>query len=177
MQSFAPSILIERRSNLKIKARYFPIFAGNRIRVYETVGGKRKAETIYEAVSSRTTARGAELAARDRIKRPFPWGSSIAAPQPIGVSSQCRDGTRGHFAEKQKHVPLISFSFPSPSLNLRCSANAPDKNDLAAFLLPNGSHGLVKGIDQSGKDPRLEVERQFLRNFSRESLRKFVNSR
>lgn len=73
MQSFAPSILIERRSNLKIKARYFPIFAGNRIRVYETVGGKRKAETIYEAVSSRTTARGAELAARDRIKRPFPW--------------------------------------------------------------------------------------------------------
>lgn len=74
MQSFAPSILIERRSNLKIKARYFPIFAGNRIRVYETVGGKRKAETIYEAVSSRTTARGAELAARDRIKRPFPWG-------------------------------------------------------------------------------------------------------
>lgn len=153
MQSFAPSILIERRSNLKIKARYFPIFAGNRIRVYETVGGKRKAETIYEAVSSRTTARGAELAARDRIKRPFPWGSSIAAPQPIGVSSQCRDGTRGHFAEKQKHVPFISFSFPSPSLNLRCSANARIKTISPLFSCRTEVTASLKGSTKAGKIP------------------------
>lgn len=136
---------------------------------------KRKQSTRLSALEQPLEERSWLLATGS--KGHFLGGSSIAAPQPIGVSSQCRDGTRGHFAEKQKHVPLISFSFPSPSLNLRCSANAPDKNDLAAFLLPNGSHGLVKGIDQSGKDPRLEVERQFLRNFPRESLRKFVNSR
>lgn len=134
---------------------------------------KRKQSTRLSALEQPLEERSWLLATGS--KGHFLGGSSIAAPQPIGVSSQCRDGTRGHFAEKQKHVPLISFSFPSPSLNLRCSANAPDKNDLAAFLLPNGS--LVKGIDQSGKGPRLEVERQFLRNFPRESLRKFVNSR
>lgn len=119
---------------------------------------KRKQSTRLSALEQPLEERSWLLATGS--KGHFLGGSSIAAPQPIGVSSQCRDGTRGHFAEKQKHVPLISFSFPSPSLNLRCSANAPDKNDLAAFLLPNGS--LVKGIDQSGKD---------------ESLRKFVNSR
>lgn len=134
---------------------------------------KRKQSTRLSALEQPLEERSWLLATGS--KGHFLGGSSIAAPQPIGVSSQCRDGTRGHFAEKQKHVPLISFSFPSPSLNLRCSANAPDKNDLAAFLLPNGS--LVKGIDQSGKGPRLEIERQFLRNFPRESLRKFVNSR
>lgn len=134
---------------------------------------KRKQSTRLSALEQPLEERSWLLATGS--KGHFLGGSSIAAPQPIGVSSQCRDGTRGHFAEKQKHVPLISFSFPSPSLNLRCSANAPDKNDLAAFLLPNGS--LVKGIDQSGKDPRLEIERQFLRNFPRESLQKFVNSR
>lgn len=134
---------------------------------------KRKQSTRLSALEQPLEERSWLLATGS--KGHFLGGSSIAAPQPIGVSSQCRDGTRGHFAEKQKHVPLISFSFPSPSLNLRCSANAPDKNDLAAFLLPNGS--LVKGIDQSGKGPRLEVERQFLRNFPRESLQKFVNSR
>lgn len=131
---------------------------------------KRKQSTRLSALEQPLEERSWLLATGS--KGHFLGGSSIAAPQPIGVSSQCRDGTRGHFVEKQKHVPLISFSFPSPSLNLRCSANTPDKNDLAAFLLPNGS--LVKGIDQSGKGPRLEVERQFLRNFPRESLRKFV---
>lgn len=136
---------------------------------------KRKQSTRLSALEQPLEERSWLLATGS--KGHFLGGSSIAAPQPIGVSSQCRDGTRGHFAEKQKHVPFISFSFPSPSLNLRCSANAPDKNDLAAFLLSNGSHGLVKGIDQSGKDPRFEIERQFLRNFPRESLRKFVNSR
>lgn len=112
---------------------------------------KRKQSTRLSALEQPLEERSWLLATGS--KGHFLGGSSIAAPQPIGVSSQCRDGTRGHFAEKQKHVPFISFSFPSPSLNLRCSANARIKTISPLFSCRTEVTASLKGSTKAGKIP------------------------